>query len=290
MLNILLMSGGKDSNFFGFLYNFYNIFIKIYNCNNYIDEKYSIFNCKNLKKKLFLLNLKKEYEKILYIYFNKKNINIDFYCNKLIKIYLIKKIFHKKILFTAHYLKKIKNFFFSSIDQKKDQNFFLNFKNNIYSLIGYYNKFYINFISKKNNFICKNKKSTTGICFKFKNKRKKFFLILENNMILNIFSSLNHFNLGKKIFFYFIINIKKSIIYITKKIFYFKIIEIIFFTLIKNIYFKTKSQSIKFIGKIIFFKKKTIIIFYKKQKFIEKNILIFYNDLIIFNSKIKKKN
>ncbi|MBY0585462.1 hypothetical protein K5B08_01005, partial [Candidatus Carsonella ruddii] len=147
-------------------------------------------------KKIYSLKLKNEYDKILFIFHRKKLINIDLYCNKLVKIYLIKKIYKKKILFTGHYFRKIKNFFIISIDQKKDQIFFLNFKNNIFSLIGYYNKFFINYISKKNNFICKNKKSTTGICFNFKKKKKIYFFILENKMILNINKNSNYFNLG----------------------------------------------------------------------------------------------
>lgn len=290
MYNILLISGGKDSNFCCYNFNHYNLFIKINNCNNYIDKKYSILNIKNLNKKLFSINLKLEYKKILN-YFIFKNINIDFYCNKLIKIYLIKKIYKKKIIFTGHYFKKIKKFFISSNDQKKDQIFFLNFKNNIYSFIGYYNKFYINFLNFKNNFLCKIKKSTTGICFKFKNKKKLFIFILENKMIFNVLKTKNYLNLGKKIIFFKIIKIKKNNIYIIKnKNLFFKIIKINFLCNNINIFLKTKSQSIKIIGKLIKFKNKKFVVFYKKKKYLEKNILLFYNDLAIFNSKIIKKN
>ncbi|XOD39024.1 MAG: hypothetical protein ACAF48_00205 [Candidatus Carsonella ruddii] len=290
MYQIFLISGGKDSNFMCSFLKYYNLFIKINNCNNYIDKKYSILNLKNFKKKLFLINLNFEYKKILNLYIF-KNINIDFYCNKLIKIYLIKKIYKKKIIFSGHYFKKIKKFFFSSIDQKKDQIFFLNFNNNMYSFLGYYNKLYIKFISFKNNFFCKNKKSTTGICFNFINKKKIYFLILENNMILNIINTINYFNLGKKIHIFKIIKIKNNNIYIIKKKnLFFKIIEINFLSNIKNMYFKIKSQNIKFLGKFINYKNKKFFIFYKKKKNLQKNILLMYNDLAIFNSKIIKKN
>ncbi|WMC20499.1 MAG: hypothetical protein PNH44_00205 [Candidatus Carsonella ruddii] len=177
MINFLLNSGGKDSNFFNFLKKFNNIFIKIKNCFIYFEEKYSFLNCKFLKKKIISINLNNEY----YFFFKKyeiNKINIDYYCNKLIKIYLIKIIFKKKILFTGHYIKKIKKFYISSIDQKKDQLFFLNFKNNIFSINGYFNKKNIIFFSFKNNFFCKKKKNTTGICFKFKNNIFFFFFFL----------------------------------------------------------------------------------------------------------------
>ncbi|MGP4128105.1 MAG: hypothetical protein ACTXNS_00195 [Candidatus Carsonella ruddii] len=288
MIKILLNSGGKDSNFFSYNKKFNNLFIKINNCFIYFEEKYSFLNCKYLNKKIFSISLNKEY----YIMFKKyktSEINIDYYCNKLIKIYLLKKIFKKKILFTGHYIKKINFFFISSIDQKKEQLFFLNFKNNIFSINGYFNKNKIEFFSLKNNFFCKKKKNTTGICFHLKINVNIFFFILENKMIINIKIIKEILNIGKKIFNFKIIEIRKKMIILSKYIFKYFLIEINK-TIKKNIFFKLNSQSIKNIGKIISFKNKTFVIFYKKKFFLEKkNILIFYNDLIINNFKIKKK-
>ncbi|WMC20498.1 MAG: hypothetical protein PNH44_00200 [Candidatus Carsonella ruddii] len=109
-------------------------------------------------------------------------------------------------------------------------------------------------------------------------------------MIFNIMFKKEILNIGKKIFNFFIIKINKKNVIISKyKINHF-IIEINFIKK-KKIFFKLNSQSIKKIGKIINFKNKTFLIFYKKKNFIEKkNILVFYNDLIINNFKIKKKN
>ncbi|XZR53040.1 MAG: hypothetical protein ACM3Q5_00205 [Candidatus Carsonella ruddii] len=288
MIKILLNSGGKDSNFFNFIKKFNNFFIKINNCYIYFEEKYSFLNCKYLKKKIFSIYLNNEY----YFMFKKyeiNKINIDYYCNKLIKIYLLKKIFKKKILFTGHYIRKINFFFVSSIDQKKEQLFFLNFKNNIFSINGYFNKINIEFFSLKNNFFCKKKKNTTGICFKLKIKIDFFFFFLENKMIINVKINKEILNLGKKIFNFKIIKIKKKTIIISKYKFKYSIIEINK-NINKNIFFKLNSQNIKKIGKIINFNNKTFIFFYKKKIFLEKkNILIFYNDLIINNFKIKKK-
>lgn len=291
MYKLLLFSGGKDSTFCCFLFNLLNIFININNCKNYIDKNYAYFICKNFKKIIFLLNLKKEYNKIIFNYLN-KNINIDYYCNKFIKIYLIKKIYNKKFFITGHYFIKIKKLFFSSIDQKKEQIFFFNLKNNFFSLLGYYNKLYITFICKKNNFICKKKKNTSGICFSIKTKKKIFYIVFINKMILTIIFNNNFFNLGKKIFLNKIIRILNNIILINKNsIFYFyKTILLNFNNKIKNIKIKLNSQKIKTIARLFKLNNKKIIIFYKKQRFIEKNILIFYNDLAIFNSKIIKKN
>ncbi|AFP83893.1 tRNA (5-methylaminomethyl-2-thiouridylate)-methyltransferase [Candidatus Carsonella ruddii] len=287
MINILLNSGGKDSNFFNFNLFCYNLFIKINNCYSYFEQKYSFLNSKYIKKKIFYIFLNKEY---YYIINNYKKNNIDFYCNKLIKIYLIKIILNKKLLFTGHYFKKIKNYFFSSIDQKKDQTYFLNYKNNIFSINGYFNKKKILFFSIKNNFFCSKKKNTTGVCFK---KKINFFLyifFIENKILFNIIKIKKNLNLGKKFFNFKIIYIKKKIIIISKYKVKYSIIIIKKINL-KNIFFKLNSQSLKKNGKIINFKGKTFLIFYKKNFFIEKNnILIFYNDLIINNFKIKKKN
>ncbi|XZR52631.1 MAG: hypothetical protein ACM3Q7_00205 [Candidatus Carsonella ruddii] len=289
MINFLLNSGGKDSNFFNFLKKFNNIFIKINHCFIYFEEKYSFLNCKFLKKKILSISLNKEY----YFLFKKyeiSKINIDYYCNKLIKIYLLKTIFKKKILFTGHYIKKINFFFISSIDQKKDQLFFLNFKNNIFSINGYFNKINIEFFSFKNNFFCKKKKNTTGICFKLKKNINIFFFFLENKMIFNIMFKQEMLNIGKKINNFKIVKMNKKIVIISKYIFKYFLIEINYINK-KTVFFKLNSQGIKKIGKIINFKNKTFIIFYKKKFFLEKkNILIFYNDLVINNFKIKKKN
>ncbi|XKS59589.1 hypothetical protein AB8Q20_01095 [Candidatus Carsonella ruddii] len=216
---------------------------------------------------------------------------MDFYCNKLIKIYLIKKIFRIRKIFSGHYFRNINNIFCVSIDQKKDQSYFLNFKNNIFSNIGFLNKNIIKYISIKNNFICKNKKNTTGICFNFKKKYFFYYFIIENNMILNIIKTSIFLNLGKIINLYPIIKIKNNIIYISKykKLHFFNLLEIENFHFNFKIFLKTRSAMMKKIGKIIFNKKKTYILLYKKQKFIDfKNVLIFYNDLIISNLKIKK--
>ncbi|BFI90858.1 hypothetical protein [Candidatus Carsonella ruddii] len=288
MVKILLNSGGKDSNFFNFLTNFNSFFIKINNCFTFFEEKYSFFNCKYLKKKIFTIFLNKEYY-FMFKKYEKNIINIDYYCNKLIKIYLLKKIFNKKILFTGHYIKKIKKFFLSSVDQKKEQLFFLSFKHNIFSINGYFNKKNIEFYSFKNNFFCKKKKSTTGICFKLKINFIFFFFLLENKMVLNIKLKKEILNIGKKIFNFKIIAIKNKNIIISKYKFTYFLIEINN-TKQKNIFFKLNSQSVKKIGKIINFKNKTFVIFYKKKLFLEKkNILIYYNDLVINNFKIKKK-
>ncbi|AGS06530.1 tRNA (5-methylaminomethyl-2-thiouridylate)-methyltransferase [Candidatus Carsonella ruddii] len=290
-MKVLLNSGGKDSNYFSFKHNFLNIFIMIKSCKNFIDFFYSIFNCKNNVKKLIFIDLNKEYYKLINIFFKIKKINIDFYCNKLIKIYLIKKIFRIRKIFSGHYFRNINNIFCVSIDQKKDQSYFLNFKNNIFSNIGFLNKNIIKYISIKNNFICKNKKNTTGICFNFKKKYFFYYFIIENNMILNIIKTSIFLNLGKIINLYPIIKIKNNIIYISKykKLYFFNLLEIENFHFNFKIFLKTRSAMMKKIGKIIFNKKKTYILLYKKQKFIDfKNVLIFYNDLIISNLKIKK--
>ncbi|WMC19304.1 MAG: hypothetical protein NVS84_00200 [Candidatus Carsonella ruddii] len=288
MRNILLNSGGKDSNFFNSIKKCNNFFIKINNCYIFFEEKYSFLNCKYLKKKIFSIYLNKEYYFMLKKY-EINQINIDYYCNKLIKIYLLKKILKKKILFTGHYIKKIFFFFFSSIDQKKEQLFFFNFKNNVFSINGYFNKINIEFFSFKNNFFCKNKKNTTGICFQLKINVNIFFFFIENKMIFNIKTQKKILNIGKKIFNFKIIKIKKKIIIISKYKFKYFLIEINK-SIQKNIFFKLNSQNIKKIGKIIDFNNKTFLIFYKKKFFLEKkNILIFYNDLVINNFKIKKK-
>ncbi|AFP84082.1 putative tRNA(5-methylaminomethyl-2- thiouridylate) methyltransferase [Candidatus Carsonella ruddii HT isolate Thao2000] len=287
MINILLNSGGKDSNFFNSFFYCFNLFIKINNCYLNFEQKYCFFNNKYLKKKIFLMTLNYEY---CFIFNKYITYNIDFYCNKLIKIYLVKILFNKKILFTGHYFRKKKNFFFLSIDQKKDQNFFLNYKNNIFSINGYFNKNKIYFYSIKNNFFCAKKKSTTGICFKKNINFLYYYIFFENKMLLNILF-LKKINLGKNLFNYKIIKIKKKIIVISCYKLKFLIVEINIKINISNIYYKINSQNIKNIGKIIKFKKKFFLLFYKKKIFLEKkNILLFYNDLIINNIKIKKKN
>ncbi|MGK2931016.1 MAG: hypothetical protein ACSLEG_00180 [Candidatus Carsonella ruddii] len=289
MYKILLSSSGKDSTIFLFLYNFINIFIYINNCKNYIDKKYIFLIGKYLKKNIFLINLTKEY--IFYFNNNFKNINIDYYCNKFIKICLLKIFFLKKIILTGHYFLKIRYYFMSSIDYKKDQIFFLNFNNNFLSIIGYYNKIYVNFICYKNNFICKKKKSTTGICFNIIKKKNINFVINNNNMFIYIYNNNNYYNLGKKIFNKKIIKIKKNIIVISNNVFFYKYkcLLINFCLLNKNIKIKINSQSLKKYIKVVNTKNKKIIILYKNQKFIEKNILLLYNELAIFNSKIIKK-
>ncbi|MGK2916018.1 MAG: hypothetical protein ACSLEH_00170 [Candidatus Carsonella ruddii] len=289
MYKILLSSSGKDSTFYLFFNNYINIFININNCKNYIDKKYIYIIGKYFKKNVILINLSKEY--IFYFINNFKNINIDYYCNKFIKIYLLKIFFLKKIILTGHYFLKIRNFRCSAIDFKKDQIFFLNFNNNFLSILGYYNKIYINFICYKNNFICKKKHSTKGICFNI-NKQKNINLIVNNNnMFINFLNNNNYYNLGKKIFNKKIIKIKKNIIILSNNVFFYKnkylLINFYFFN--KNIKIKINSQSLKKHIKIIKIKNKTIIIFYKYQKFIEKNILLLYNELAVFNSKIIKK-
>ncbi|MFI4847178.1 MAG: hypothetical protein ACH6QJ_00805 [Candidatus Carsonella ruddii] len=289
MYKILLSSSGKDSTFSLFFYNFINIFIYINNCKNYVDKKYIFLIGKNFKKSIILINLTKEY--IFYFNDNFKNINVDYYCNKFIKIYLLKIFFLKKIILTGHYFLKIRKFFVSSIDCKKDQIFFLNFNNNFLSILGYYNKIYINFICFKNNFICKKKKSTKGICFNIIKKKIINFIINNNNMFINLLNNNNYYNLGKKIFNKKIIKIKNNFIIISNYVFFYKYkyLLINFYLLNKNIKIKINSQSLKKYIKIIKINNKSIIILYKNQKFIEKNILILYNELAIFNSKIIKK-
>ncbi|MGK2912686.1 MAG: hypothetical protein ACSLEI_00185 [Candidatus Carsonella ruddii] len=289
MYKILLSSSGKDSTFFLFFYNFINIFIYINNCKNYIDKKYIFLIGEYFKKNIILINLTKEY--IFYFNNNFKNINIDYYCNKFIKIYLLKLFFLKKIILIGHYFLKIRNFFVSSIDYKKDQIFFLNFNNNFLSILGYYNKIYINFICFKNNFICKKKKSTTGICFNIIKKKNINFIINNNNMFINLLNNNNYYNLGKIIFSKKIVKIKKNIIIISNNVFFhkYKYLLIKFYLFNKNIKIKINSQALKKYIKTINIKNNTIIIFYKNQKFVEKNILILYNELAIFNSKIIKK-
>ncbi|MFI4878680.1 MAG: hypothetical protein ACH6QP_00220 [Candidatus Carsonella ruddii] len=289
MYKILLTSSGKDSTIYLFLYNFINIFIYINNCKIYIDKKYIFSIGKCFKKNIILINLTKEYN----FYFNNnfKNINIDYYCNKFIKIYLLKKFFFKNIILTGHYFSKIRNYFVTSIDCKKDQIFFLNFNNNFLSILGYYNKIFINFICHKNNFICKKKKSTTGICFNIIKKKNINFVINNNNMFIKLLMNDNYYNLGKRIFNKKIIKIKNNIIIISNNVFFYKYkyLLIKFYLSNKNIKIKTNSQSFKKYIKIIKIKNETIIILYKDLKFIEKNILFLYNELAIFNSKIIKK-
>ncbi|MFI4870099.1 MAG: hypothetical protein ACH6QM_00505 [Candidatus Carsonella ruddii] len=289
MYKVLLSSSGVDSTFFLFLNNFISIFININNCKNYIDKKYIFLIGKYFNKSIILVNLTKEY--IFYFYNNFKNINIDYYCNKFIKIHLLKIFLLKKIILTGHYFLKIRYFFICSIDFKKDQIFFLNFNNNFLSILGYYNKIYINFICYKNNFICKNKQSTKGICFNIIKQKNINFIINNNNMFINLLNNNNYYNLGKKIFNKKIIKIKKNIIIISDNNFFFKnkYLLINFFIFNKNIKIKINSQSLKKNVKIIKIKNKTVIILYKYQKFIENNILLLYNELAIFNSKIIKK-
>ncbi|MFI4883898.1 MAG: hypothetical protein ACH6QK_00755 [Candidatus Carsonella ruddii] len=289
MYKILLSSSGKDSTICLFLNNYINIFIDINNCKNYIDKKFIFLIGKYFKKNIILLNLNKEY--IFYFNNNFKNINFDYYCNKFIKIYLLKIFFLKKILLTGHYFVKIRFFFFSSIDYKKDQIFFLNFNNNFLSILGYYNKIYINFICYKNNFICKKKKSTKGICFNIIKQKKINFIINNNNMFISLLNNNNYYNLGKKILNKKIIKIKNNIIIISNNTFLYKnkYLLINFYLFNKNIKIKINSQSLKKNIKIIKIKNKIIIILYKYQKFVEKNILLLYNELAIFNSKIIKK-
>ncbi|XRA05459.1 MAG: hypothetical protein ACN6LP_00180 [Candidatus Carsonella ruddii] len=110
-------------------------------------------------------------------------------------------------------------------------------------------------------------------------------------MFINLLNNNNYYNLGKKIFNKKIIKIKNNIIIISNCIFFYKYkyLLINFYLLNKNIKIKINSQSLKKYIKIIKINNKTIIILYKNQNFIEKNILILYNDLAIFNSKIIKK-
>ncbi|AFP84263.1 tRNA (5-methylaminomethyl-2-thiouridylate)-methyltransferase [Candidatus Carsonella ruddii] len=298
MFNFLLNSGGKDSNYSSILINSNNIFIKIDNvCKNKLDKKYLISNCLIIKKKILIINLKKEYNFL----YNFKNLtfnfcNLDFYCNKFFKINLIKKIVYKLKIITGHYLRIQKKFFFISIDQKKDQCYFLNFKKKIYSNIGFLNKSLIIYISIKNNFVCKYKKSTTGICFK--TNKKIFFCnyyIIENKNILDINYCNLFYNLGKLYKKYFIVKIKLNQVFISKYNYLNK--TNIFLLKINFIYSKIckvkfNSQNIFKNAKIIFKKKNQYLLCYKHVYFIEKNqnFLINYNELIINNVIIKKKN
>ncbi|MFI4883732.1 MAG: hypothetical protein ACH6QQ_00780 [Candidatus Carsonella ruddii] len=289
MYKLLLSSSGKDSTFYLFFNNFINVFIYINNCKNYIDKKYIFLIGKNFKKKIISINLTKEY--IFYFNNNFSNINIDYYCNKFIKIYLLKVFFLKRIILTGHYFLKIRKIVLISIDCKKDQVFFLNFNNNFLSILGYYNKIYINFICYKNNFICKKKKSTTGICFNIISKKNIVYIINNNNMFINLLNNNKYYNIGKKIFNKKIIKTKNNIIIISNNVFFYKnkFLLINFYLFNKNFKIKTNSQSFKKHVKITKIKKNTIIVLYKYQKFIEKNVLLLYNELAIFNSKIIKK-
>ncbi|AFP83513.1 tRNA (5-methylaminomethyl-2-thiouridylate)-methyltransferase [Candidatus Carsonella ruddii] len=294
-MNILLFSGGIDSNLLSFIKKTNCVFIKINNnCENYIDEKYSFINSKILKKKNFCINLKKEYNfYIKNINLYKNNINIDYYCNKFLKIYILKKIFKIKKIFSGHYIRKIKNFYFISLDKKKDQSYFLNFKIIIISYIGFFYKKIIFYLSIKNNFFCVKKKSTKGICFKIFFFKKKFFLINDNNMIITY--NLNYkLNIGKKYKNNFIIKKYKNQFFLSNYFFLKKTNIIIIKNNINFIFFKIKikSQGIFFPIKKIIIHDKIFLLFYKNIFFLEnnQNILAVYNDLIIFNFKIIKKN
>ncbi|AFP83703.1 putative tRNA(5-methylaminomethyl-2- thiouridylate) methyltransferase [Candidatus Carsonella ruddii CS isolate Thao2000] len=294
-MNILLFSGGIDSNFSSIIKNNNCLFIKINNnCENYIDEKYSFINSKILKKKNFSINLKQEYNffvKNINLY--KNNINIDYYCNKFLKIYILKKIFKIKKIFSGHYIRKIKKFYFISLDKKKDQSYFLNFNIIINSFLGFFYKKLIFYLSIKNNFICYKKKSTKGLCFKIFFYKKKFFIINDNNKIID-FKYNYKLNIGKKYIKNYIIKKYKNQIFLSN---YFCLKKTNIIIVKKNINFfffkiKIKSQGIFFYVKKIIFNKKIFLLFYKNKFFLEnnQNVLAIYNDLIIFNFKIKKKN
>ncbi|BAF35067.1 putative tRNA(5-methylaminomethyl-2-thiouridylate) methyltransferase [Candidatus Carsonella ruddii PV] len=298
MLNFLLNSGGKDSNYSSILVNNNNIFIKIDNfCENLLDKKYLFLNCIINKKKILIINLKNEYN-FFFDFKNSKFIfyNLDFYCNKFIKINLVKQIIFKLNLLTGHYFRIQKNFFFVSIDQKKDQCYFLNFKKKIHSNIGFFNKLIITYITKKKNFVCKCKKSTTGICFKI---NKNFFFcnyyVFENKNIFETNYCKLFYNLGQLYKKNFIVKIKYNQIIISKYNYLSKTKILILklnFNYSKICKIKINSQNIFKNAKIIFNKKKCYLICYKFIYFIEKNqnCLIKYNELIISNIIIKKKN
>ncbi|ALP70076.1 tRNA-specific 2-thiouridylase MnmA [Candidatus Nasuia deltocephalinicola] len=291
---IVFLSGGIDSLFSILilkilkykLYGFYML-------NWIILKKEKIINIitnisKILNIKIIIFNFKKIYFKKIFLKFLKNYnkgyfINIDSFCNKIIKfnilIKIIKKLKNVCKVCTGHYskLKNIKKIkvIKNSNDKNKNQLYFLNFLNkkklkSIIFVLGKIKKNSIIEIFLKNFKYIFKIKSSKGICF-FENLNINYFLqnYLYKNIKFNKFFKKLYLKKNLNILKNKIVIIKISINLKLKKNYYYMNYKInhckYFFTcfirkIIKNVYFVNFYKNIK---KIM--KGQEIVLFYKNQ-------------------------
>ncbi|QND78611.1 tRNA-specific 2-thiouridylase MnmA [Candidatus Nasuia deltocephalinicola] len=289
---IVFLSGGIDSLFSVLilkilkykLYGFYMlnwIILKkekiiniIINISKILNIKIIILNFKNLYFRKIFLKFLKNYNKGYFI-------NIDSFCNKVIKFNILIKIIKnfKNIskICTGHYsklknIKKIK-IIKNSNDKNKNQLYFISFLNkkilkNIIFILGRIKKISIIEIFLRNFKNIFKIKSSKGICF-FENpninyflynylyKKVKFNKVLKN---LNLKKKLNIFK-NKIIKISINIKLKKNYYYMNYKINHCKYFSVCFIKKInKNIYFANFYQNTKRMKG-----GQEIVLFYKNQ-------------------------
>ncbi|AGS33293.1 tRNA-specific 2-thiouridylase [Candidatus Nasuia deltocephalinicola str. NAS-ALF] len=291
---IVFLSGGIDSLFSILilkilkyrLYGFYMlnwIILKkekiiniIINISKILNIKIIIFNFKKIYFRKIFLKFLKNYNKGYFI-------NIDSFCNKIIKfdilIKLIKKLKNISKICTGHY-SKIKNIKKNKIiknsnDKNKNQLYFINFLykkilKNIIFILGKVKKNSIIEIFLKNFKNTFKIKSSKGICF-FENSNINYFLYnylykkIKFNKFLKNLNSKKELNIFKNKIIKISINIKlkKNYYYMNYKINHCKYFFICFIKKInKNIYFVNFCKNFKEMKRgqeiVLFYKNKCI--------------------------------
>ena len=221
---LLGMSGGVDSSVSALLlknagYDVIGVYMKNWDC---APEDYNdvVSICEKLDIPYYGLSFKDEYyDKVFKTYLDYLdkgyNINPDVLCNKYIKFDLLYNTAMKlgcDYFATGHYAKIKDNKLCRPKDSSKDQTYFLydidyNILNKVILPLGDLLKTEVRKIAIDNNFINKDKKDSTGICFignnNFKNfiskyKEEKIGDIVFNDTVLGKHKGLHFYTIGQR--------------------------------------------------------------------------------------------